>query len=51
MPPSMETLAFGYGLVEAPRVDAAGNLYFSDAVAGGVYRREIPGLVAAPARV
>ncbi len=35
----METLAFGYGLAEAPRVDAAGNLYFSDAIEGGVYRR------------
>jgi len=35
----METLAFGYGLVEAPRVDGAGNLYFSDAIDGGVYRR------------
>src|SRR2546422_9451715 len=35
----METLAFGYGLVEAPRVDGAGYLYFSDAIDGGVYRR------------
>src|SRR3989442_8687835 len=35
----METLVFGYGLVEAPRVDGAGNLYFSDAIDGGVYRR------------
>src|SRR2546428_237699 len=35
----METLASGYGLVEAPRVDGAGNLYFSDAIDGGVYRR------------
>jgi gluconolactonase len=34
----METLAFGYGLAEAPRADSAGNLYFSDAVRGGVYR-------------
>jgi gluconolactonase len=39
----METLASGYGLVEAPRVDAAGNLYFSDAVGGGVYRRSPQG--------
>src|SRR5437762_11532053 len=35
----METLAFGYGLVEAPRIDGAGNLYFSDAIDGGGYRR------------
>src|SRR5437773_11560096 len=41
----METLAFGYGLVEAPRVDGAGNLYFSDAIDGGVYRRAPDGAV------
>ena len=35
----METLAFGYHLVEAPRVDDAGNLYFTDVVGGGVFRR------------
>lgn len=35
----METLAFGYGLIEGPRVDAAGNLYFSDVPNGGVYCR------------
>jgi len=35
----LETLAYGYGLVEAPRVDAEGNLYFSDVTGGGVYRR------------
>jgi gluconolactonase len=34
----METLAFGYGLAEAPRVDAEGRLYFTDVVDGGVYR-------------
>jgi gluconolactonase len=34
----METLAFGYGLVEAPRADAEGGVYFSDAIQGGVYR-------------
>ena len=39
----METLTFGYGLAEAPRVDSAGNLYFSDAVRGGVYRRKPDG--------
>src|SRR3989454_5879254 len=42
---AMETLAFGYGLAEAPRVDAAGNLYFSDAIEGGVYRRAPDGAV------
>jgi xylono-1,5-lactonase len=34
-----ETLAFGYGLVEGPTVDGAGNLFFSDVLGGGVYRR------------
>lgn len=33
----METLAFGYGLIEGPRTDAEGNLYFSDVPGGGVY--------------
>src|SRR5262249_51644659 len=33
----------GYGLVEAPRVDAGGNLYFSDVLKGGVYRRAAGG--------
>ena len=32
----LELLAYGYGLVEGPRVDAAGNLYFSDVHGGGV---------------
>jgi sugar lactone lactonase YvrE len=35
----LETLAWGYGLVEGPRADALGNLYFSDVHKGGVYRR------------
>ena len=35
----METLASGYGLIEGPRVDAQGNLFFSDVHNGGVYRR------------
>lgn len=34
----LETLAHGYGLLEGPRVDGAGNLYFSDVPNGGVYR-------------
>ena len=40
-----ETLAFGYGLIEGPRVDGAGNLYFSDVTNGGVYRRRPDGSV------
>ena len=35
----VETLASGYGLVEGPTVDGEGNLYFSDVLGGGVYRR------------
>lgn len=34
-----ETLAWGYGLVEGPRVDADDTLYFSDLRYGGIYRR------------
>jgi gluconolactonase len=41
----VETLAHGYGLVEAPRVDAEGNLYFSDVTRGGVYRRAPDGTI------
>ena len=33
----LETLAWGYGLVEGPRVDDADNLYYSD-VPDGAYR-------------
>src|SRR5438270_10904986 len=36
---ALEALAWGYGLIEGPRVDEAGNLYFSDVRNGGVYRR------------
>ena len=35
----VETLASGYGLVEGPTVDGERNLYFSDVLGGGVYRR------------
>lgn len=35
----IETLAWGYGLVEGPCVDADDNLYFSDVHGGGVFRR------------
>lgn len=34
----MEILASGYGLIEGPRVDGEGKLYFSDVHNGGVYR-------------
>ena len=39
----VETLASGYGLVEGPTVDGEGNLYFSDVLGGGVYRRDPDG--------
>ena len=40
-----ETLAYGYGLIEGPRVDGAGNLYFSDVTNGGVFRRRPDGTI------
>jgi len=42
---SIETLVTGYGLIEGPRVDAEGRLYFSDALRGGVYRRDPEGQI------
>jgi len=41
----MEAIAWGYDLAEAPRVDGAGNLWFSDAMGGGVHRRSPEGIV------
>ncbi len=41
----IETLAWGYGLVEGPRADDQGNLYFSDVHKGGVYRRTADGAI------
>ena len=41
----LETLSYGYGLLEGPRVDANDNLYFSDVPNGGVYRRSPNGEV------
>jgi gluconolactonase len=35
----VEALAWGYGLLEGPRVDAEGALYFADVTKGGVFRR------------
>ena len=52
-----EILASGYGLVEGPRADAKGSLYFSDVLLGGVYRRvpegeiEIVGAIILPGLV
>jgi len=42
---SLESLCWGYGLIEGPRVDAVGDLYFSDVPNGGVYRRSTDGEV------
>lgn len=42
---SIETLAFGYGLIEGPCVDPEDNLYFSDVTRGGVYRRTPHGAI------
>jgi gluconolactonase len=39
----LELLAWGFGLVEGPRTDAAGTLYFTDAPKGGVFRRNTNG--------
>ncbi|MGH7864910.1 MAG: SMP-30/gluconolactonase/LRE family protein, partial [Candidatus Binataceae bacterium] len=41
----LETLAYGYGLLEAPRVDEQNRLYFSDIPNGGVYRRNPDGKI------
>ena len=41
----IEMLASGYGLIEGPRVDDAGNLYFSDVRKGGVFRRAPDGAI------
>ena len=41
----MELLASGYGLVEGPRVDAHGGLYFSDVHGGGVFHRSPDGRI------
>jgi gluconolactonase len=41
----IETIACGYGLVEAPRVDDAGDVWWSDVLGGGVYRRSPTGAI------
>lgn len=42
---AFETLASGYGLVEGPRVDREGRLYYSDAKRGGVFRLDGDGAI------
>ncbi|MDG2111346.1 MAG: SMP-30/gluconolactonase/LRE family protein [Actinomycetota bacterium] len=39
----LETLAWGYQLVEGPRTDDENNLYFTDAMGGGVFKRRPSG--------
>lgn len=41
----IETLAWGYGLLEGPRVDSEDRLYFSDVPNGGVFRRHPDGTI------
>lgn len=41
----LEVLAWGYGLIEGPRADHEGNLYFSDVPNGGVYCRRPDGSI------
>lgn len=42
---TFETVCFGYGLIEGPRVAREGGLYFSDVTGGGVYRRAAGGVI------
>ena len=41
----LTTLAWGFGLVEGPRTDRDNNLFFTDAVDGGIYRRSPDGQI------
>ena len=41
----LELLATGYGLMEGPRTDAEGTLWFSDARGGTVHRRDRDGTI------
>lgn len=41
----LTTIAWGYGLVEGPRTDSDDNLYFSDVIGGGVFRRSPNGSI------
>jgi sugar lactone lactonase YvrE len=42
---TLELLAEGYAFLEAPRVDSSNNLYFSDIVIGGIFRRSPDGKI------
>jgi sugar lactone lactonase YvrE len=42
---TLELLAEGYAFLEAPRVDSKNNLYFSDIVIGGIFRRSPDGTI------
>ena len=42
---TMQNVATGYGLVEAPLWDSAKGLYFSDVLNGGVYLLDLAGQV------
>lgn len=41
----LEPIAWGYRLVEGPRTDLDNNLYFTDAMGGGVFRRSPDGQI------
>ena len=41
----LEPIAWGYRLVEGPRTDVENNLYFTDAMGGGVFRRSPDGAI------
>jgi gluconolactonase len=41
----VDALAWGYRLAEAPTADGEGNVYFSDALGGGIYRWSSDGRV------
>ncbi|MFT7598681.1 MAG: D-xylonolactonase [Acidimicrobiales bacterium] len=41
----LTAIAWGYGLVEGPRTDSEDNLYFSDVIGGGVFRRSPDGVI------
>ena len=41
----LELIAWGFGLVEGPRTDEQGALFFTDATKGGVFRRSVDGRI------
>jgi D-xylonolactonase len=42
-PMEIQTLATGFGLIEGPRVDEQGRLYFADHGSSSIYRRNLDG--------